>query len=96
MAALSAHETEEVKQTEEVVAPQTVVTGKTYSSKHSVNVRIGDGTSYEKITNLPKNTTINVVLNKENKPTVSSNGWYAIYITDKIGWLSGNYVKKNN
>lgn len=95
MAALSDHEAEEAKQTEEVVAPQTIVTGKTYSTKHSVNVRIGDSTSYEKITNLPKDTIINVVLNKENKPVISSNGWYAIYIMDRIGWLSGNYVKES-
>lgn len=96
MAALSDHEEEEAKTAEEVVAPEPVITGKIYSTKHSVNVRIGDSTSYEKITNLPKNTVINVVLTKENKPVVSSNGWYAIYIMDRIGWLSGNYVKEVN
>jgi uncharacterized protein YraI len=66
-----------------------------YFTKNSVNVRVGDGTSYEKITHLEKNTPIIVALNKKGEPIISGNGWYAIYIMDKIGWLSGNYVKKN-
>jgi GH25 family lysozyme M1 (1,4-beta-N-acetylmuramidase) len=65
-----------------------------YTTKHSVNVRTGDGTDFEKITNLPKNTPLNVVMDGEQKPVVSANGWYAVYIMDKIGWLSGTYVKE--
>jgi len=95
MAALSDLTTEEEKQQEEVVMPEPINNENKYITKASVNVRTGDGTSYEKITHLEKNIPINVVLDKDNKPIISSNGWYAIYIMDKIGWLSGNYVKKN-
>jgi len=81
---------------EEKPTPQEPIATKTkeYITTASVNVRNGDSTSYGKITTLTKNTTINVVLNKNNEPIISKNGWYAIYITDKIGWLSGNYVKE--
>ena len=81
---------------EEKPIPQEPITTKTkeYITTASVNVRNGDSTSYEKITTLTKNTIVNVVLNKNNEPVISKNGWYAIYITDKIGWLSGNYVKE--
>jgi len=36
-----------------------------------------------------------VVLDRDGKPVVSANGWYAVYILGKIGWLSGNYVKED-
>ena len=65
-----------------------------YVTRHSVNVRTGDGTAYDKITNLPKESVLDVVLGKDRQPVISSNGWYAIYIMDRIGWLSGTYVKK--
>lgn len=68
---------------------------KGFLTKNSVNVRVGDSTDYNIITNLPKDTILDVVLNKENKPVISSKGWYAIRIMNKIGWLSGNYVKEN-
>lgn len=97
MSALSDLETEEQKKEEEPTPIQEPIEEEkpTYVTKNSVNVRIGDGTSYEKITNLPKNTALNIVVNKNNEPIISSTGWYAIYIMDRIGWLSGNYVKKN-
>jgi hypothetical protein len=95
MAALSDLTTEEEKQQEEVIVPEPINNENKYITKASVNVRTGDGTSYEKITHLEKNIPINVVLDKDNKPIISANGWYAIYIMDKIGWLSGNYVKEN-
>ena len=71
------------------------LTAKTYVTKNSVNVRTGDGTSYDKITHLEKNVSLTVVTDKNGEPSISSNGWYAIYIMGKIGWLSGNYVKQN-
>ena len=95
MDALSDLAAEEEKPQEEIIVPEPVKIESKYVTKYSVNVRMGDGTSYEKITNLPQNTALNVVVDKDNKPIISSNGWYAIYIMDKIGWLSGNYVKKN-
>ena len=95
MAALSDLTTEEEKQQEETIVGPIVPTTKRYFTKNSVNVRVGDGTSYEKITHLEKNVPINVVLNKKGEPIISANGWYAIYIMDKICWLSGNYVKEN-
>jgi hypothetical protein len=55
---------------------------------------MGDGTDFEKITNLPKNTPLDVVMDGAQKPVISANGWYAVYIMDKIGWLSGTYVKE--
>lgn len=66
-----------------------------YVTTGSVNVRLGNETSYKKIIVLPKNSALNMVLNQENKPIISSNGWYAIYISDQIGWISGKYVKEN-
>jgi len=66
-----------------------------YVTRHSVNVRTGNGINFDKITNLPKNTVLNVVLDRDGKPVVSANGWYAVYILGKIGWLSGNYVKED-
>lgn len=78
---------------EELIIPERPA-GKTYSTSNSVNVRVGDGTSYEKITHLGKNVSINIVMGKDDKPVVSANGWYAIYIMGRIGWLSGNYVKE--
>ena len=95
MAILSDLTSEEEKQKEETITPTPTKKEKTYITKNSVNVRAGDGTSYEKITNLAKNTTLNIVYNNDGKPIISANGWYAIYIMDKIGWLSGNYVKEN-
>lgn len=65
-----------------------------YVTRHSVNVRVGNGIDYEKITNLPRNSVLDVVLDKNSQPVISANGWYAIYIDDKIGWLSEIYVKE--
>ena len=65
-----------------------------YVTRHSVNVRAGDGTAYDKITNLPRESVLDVVLDKYRRPVVSANGWYAIYIMDRIGWLSWVYVKE--
>ena len=90
-------DTSEPKKEEELIPqPQPIVKDKEYITTASVNVRNGDNTSYEKITTLIKNTKLNVVMDKNDKPIISKNGWYAIYITDKIGWLSGNYIKENN
>ena len=95
MAALSDLETEEDKNKEEVKETVPIIATKTYITNHSVNVRTGDGTSYDKITHLEKNVSLTVVTDKNGEPIISSNGWYAIYIMGKIGWLSGNYVKQN-
>ena len=96
MAALSDLENEEQNENENVIEKITQIENKTeYVTKESVNVRVGDGTAYEKITNLAKDTIINVVKDKNDEPIISSNGWYAIYIMDRIGWLSGNYVRQN-
>lgn len=67
-----------------------------YITRHSVNVRVGDSVDYDRITNLPKGTAIRVVPGKDGQPVISTNGWWAVYIKDQIGWLSGTYVKEGD
>lgn len=66
---------------------QIVVTGS------SVNVRYGDTTDFNKIGTVKKGEKLTFVLNEEKKPIISSNGWYAVYYRDFIGWISGKYAE---
>lgn len=62
-------------------------------SGNGVNVRVGDNTSYESIGKYNRGDYLAVVLDAEEKPIISKNGWYAIYYNNRIGWISGAYVK---
>lgn len=73
---------------EEPVAPQNILV----VNGGSVRVRYGDSTSYEIITTVFKDAKLTPVLNEQNKPVKSSNGWYAIRIGELIGWISGKYI----
>jgi hypothetical protein len=66
---------------------QIVVTGS------SVNVRYGDTTDFNKIGTVNKGEKLTFVLNEEKKPIISSNGWYAVYYGDFVGWISGKYAE---
>ena len=66
----------------------------TYYTNQEANVRSGDNTNYSILTTLKKDTSITPVLDKDKKPLVSANGWYAIAIQKAIGWISGKLVKK--
>lgn len=51
-----------------------------------VNVRVGNGTNYGRITSVAPGTTFNYV-------ATALNGWHAIEIGAKIGWVSGNFSR---
>jgi len=68
-------------------------TSETYAVNAStLNVRAGNDTSYNIITTLHNGDIINPVIGLDGKPLVSKNNWYAIYILEQIGWISGKYV----
>lgn len=51
-----------------------------------VNIRSGNGTSYSRITSVAPGTTFNYV-------ATALNGWHAIEVGSKIGWVSGNFSR---
>ena len=51
-----------------------------------VNVRVGNGTGYVRITSVAPGTTFNLV-------ATASNGWHAIEVAGQVGWVSGNFSK---
>lgn len=86
MLALVEAQTPEEKE-EEKKEGQIVVTGS------SVNIRRGDNTNFEKIGTVNKGEKLSFVLNGEKKAIVSTNGWYAVYFENNIGWISGKYTE---
>ena len=50
----------------------------------SVNIRVGNGTQYERITAAPNGTSFEWVATAEN-------GWHAIVVNGQVGWVSGKY-----
>lgn len=62
----------------------------------ALNMRKGTGTSYGKITTLPKNKTLVLYSSK----TVSGTTWYKVKYkvsgVYKTGWISGSYIKALN
>ena len=62
----------------------------------AINMRKGAGTSYGRITTLPKNKTLVLYSSK----TVSGTTWYKVkYKVSgiyKTGWISGSYIKALN
>ena len=65
-----------------------------YTTSQEANVRAGDSTNYPILTTLKKNIPITPILDKNKKPLISTNGWYAILLPKAIGWISGKLVKK--
>lgn len=51
-----------------------------------VNVRTGNGTQYSRISSVAPGSTLDYVAS-------AANGWHAVVIGAKVGWVSGNYSK---
>lgn len=58
------------------------------SSGGRVNIRVGNGTKYTRITAVKPGKTYPWVATAEN-------GWHAIEITGKVGWVSGEFSRKD-
>ena len=52
----------------------------------TVNIRVGNGTQYERITAVPNGTSFEWVATAEN-------GWHAAVVGARVGWVSGKYSK---
>ena len=50
----------------------------------SVNIRMGNGTQYDRITAVPNGTSLERVATAEN-------GWHAVVVNGCVGWASGKY-----
>lgn len=59
----------------------------------SVRVRSGDSTGYPILTVVKKGNKLVPILDQNNNPLISKEGWYAIKRNDQIGWISGKYIK---
>ena len=56
------------------------------SSWSTVNIRVGNGTQYDRITAARNGSTFEWVATAEN-------GWHAIVVNGRVGWVSGKYAK---
>ena len=56
------------------------------SSGGNVNIRTGNGTSYSRITAVAPGTTLEYVAS-------AFNGWQAVKIGSRVGWVSGEYCE---
>jgi peptidoglycan hydrolase-like protein with peptidoglycan-binding domain len=65
----------------DVPPPQVFITT---TSSGKVNIREGNGTSYARITTVPSGTTFEYI-------ATASNGWNAVIVGAKVGWVSGQY-----
>ena len=54
------------------------------SSGGRVNVRVGNGTKYTRITAVKPGRTYPWVATAEN-------GWHAVVVNARVGWVSGKY-----
>ena len=52
----------------------------------TVNIRMGNGTQYERITAVPNGTSLEWI-------ATAQNGWHAIVVNGRVGWVSGKYSK---
>ena len=52
----------------------------------TVNIRVGNGTQYERITAAKDGTSFEWVATAEN-------GWHAVIVGARVGWVSGKYSK---
>lgn len=69
---------------EQSIAGQTFIWVLIKSDGGKVNVRMGNGTSYSRITAVAPGTKLEYVAS-------SFNGWQAVKIGDQVGWVSGDY-----
>lgn len=76
--------TEEV----EAEAKEATVTIVASAPNKKVNIRVGNGTNYGCITQVADGTTYPWVATAEN-------GWHAIVIGKRVGWVSGKYSQKD-
>ena len=51
-----------------------------------VNIRVGNDTSYRRITTVPAGTTFEYV-------ATAANGWNAVVVAGQVGWVSGKYSR---
>jgi peptidoglycan hydrolase-like protein with peptidoglycan-binding domain len=65
----------------DVPPPRVLITA---ASGSKVNIREGNGTSYARITTVPSGTTFEPI-------ATASNGWHAVIVGAKVGWVSGKY-----
>lgn len=59
---------------------------KVVSSGGSVNIREGNGTSFSRITQVANGTELKWIATAEN-------GWHAVLVGAKVGWISGEFSK---
>ena len=55
-------------------------------SNGSVNIRVGNGTQYDRITAARNGSSFEWVATAEN-------GWHAVVVNGRVGWVSGKYSK---
>ena len=77
-------ETQPEPEQEQPVAGQTTIRVLIKSSGGKVNIRTGNGTSYNRITAVAPGTTLEYVAS-------AFNGWQAVKIGSQVGWVSGEY-----
>lgn len=51
-----------------------------------VNIRVGNDTGYGRITSVAPGTTLDYV-------ATAANGWHAVVVNARVGWVSGNFSK---
>ena len=51
-----------------------------------MNIRVGNGTQYERITAAKDGASFEWV-------ATAANGWYAVVVNGRVGWVSGKYSK---
>lgn len=56
------------------------------SSNGKVNVRVGNGTSFKRITAVKNGTKLQYIAS-------AVNGWHAVLIGSQVGWVSGEYSR---
>lgn len=54
------------------------------SSGRRVNIRVGNGLQYGRITLAAPGTAFDYV-------ATAANGWHAVEVTNQVGWVSGEY-----
>ena len=52
----------------------------------TVNIRVGNDTKYARITAAEGGTVLSYVATAEN-------GWHAVIVGDRVGWVSGKYSR---
>lgn len=77
-------ETQPEPEQEQPVAGKTTIWVTIRSSGGKVNIRTGNGTSYNRITAVAPGTTLEYV-------ATAFNGWHAVKIGSRVGWVSGEY-----